>query len=63
MQIVIYGNTIDDQGNPVKNETLRLNFDDVSAGLKSDINGLMGEFSEIYNDYFANEPSKTWTDL
>jgi hypothetical protein len=63
LKVIIYGHTIDDQGGPVKNETLVLSFADVSAGLQSDINGLMRELSQSYNDHFANEPSSTWIDL
>ena len=62
-KFIIFGYIMDDQGAFVKNETLVLNFADVSAGLQSDINGFMRELSQTFNEEFANEPSNTWTDL
>ena len=63
LKIIIFGYMVDDSGAFVKNETLIKDFADVSSGLQSDINGLMRELSETYNEEFANESSSTWIDL
>ena len=63
MDIVIYGRTIDDNGDPVGSKRLELKFSGESAGMQGDINGLMRELSQKFNEVFANEPSNTWVDL
>ena len=63
MDIIVYGRMIDDSGDPVGGKRLELKFSSVSAGLQSDINGLMRELSENFNEVFADESSRTWVDL
>jgi len=62
VELRVQGYTIDDAGNDVELGVWVRELTDVSAGLRSDINGVMREFSENFNSEFANEPTATWID-
>ena len=62
MELRVQGYTVDDSGNDVKRETWITKFADLPVGLKSDINGVMREFSENFNSEIANEPTATLID-
>ena len=53
----------DEDGNEVKEITTETWIGDLSSGLRSDLNGLMREISEEFNNHVASEPSSTWLDL
>ena len=61
--IKIIGVVKDSAGNEIKTEALDTEVIALNAGPRSDVNGLMREFSEMFNDYVAEEPSVTWIDL
>ena len=61
--IKIIGVVKDSAGNEIKTEALDTEVIALASGPRSDVNGLMREFSEMFNDYVAEEPSVTWIDL
>jgi len=63
LKVVILLHLIDDVGDKIKDEVWIREFGDVTAGLQSDINGLMRELSQEVNATYANDPTNTWIDL
>ena len=63
LKVVILLHLIDDVGDKIKDEVWIREFGDMTAGLQSDINGLMRELSQEVNNTYANDDSNTWIDL
>ena len=62
-QVVVVAELIDDTGKLINSATWVREFADMTAGLQSDINGLMRELSQEVNATYANDPTSTWVDL
>ena len=61
--IKIIGVVKDSAGNEIKTEGIDTEVIALNPGPRSDVNGLMREFSEMFNEQFADEASSTWIDL
>jgi hypothetical protein len=63
LKVVVLLHLIDDAGDKIKDEVWIREFGAMTAGLQSDINGLMREISQEVNNTYANDDSNTWIDL